>query len=47
MELSNKLRELRTRRGVTQEKLAVLASDWDTTEGETADVVRRHIARLK
>ena len=30
-----------------EEELAVLAEDWDTTSGETADAVRREIERLK
>ena len=30
-----------------EEELQVLAEDWDTTTGETADVVRREISRLE
>ncbi len=30
-----------------EEELVVLARDWNTTEGETADAVRREIARLR
>ena len=30
-----------------EEELTVLAEEWDTTQGETADAVRREIARLK
>ena len=30
-----------------EEELAVLAEDWDTTTGETADAVRREIERLR
>lgn len=30
-----------------EEELKLLAEEWDTTEGETADAVRRNIARLR
>ncbi len=30
-----------------EEEIAVMASDWDTTSGETVDAVRREIQRLK
>ena len=54
MEIGNQIKQLRLHRGITQEaidtlkkELEVQKTEWDVTTGETAEVVRRNIARLE